>query len=163
MIDRITQISILFLFAVGASTAMANLYVYPRDGQSPEQTQKDRDSCFAWASQNSGFDPRTARQPMPPQQVQSQTGRNAARGAAGGAIGGAIIGGISGGKAGKGAAIGALGGGLIGGISTSNSQSQEQARRNANYEQEVAAYNRALADHDRAYAACLEGRGYTVR
>jgi len=163
MVHTATRYGAALLLFTWAAAAMANVFVYPREGQSPEQTEKDRNSCFSWATQNTGFDPRTARQPIPPQQVQSQTGRNAARGAAGGALGGAIIGGISGGSAGKGAAVGAIGGGLIGGISTSNAQSQEQARRNAAYDQELAAFNRALADHDRAFAACLEGRGYTVR
>jgi len=163
MSDTITRLGLVFALLAGASTAVAGLYVYPREGQSAEQTEKDKYDCFGWASQNTGFDPNTSPLPVPPSQVQSQTGRAAARGAAGGAIAGALIGGISGGKAGKGAAAGAIGGGLIGGIRQSNSQSNDQAQRNAQYDQQVAAYNGALADHDRAYAACLEGRGYTVR
>lgn len=62
-----------------------------------------------------------------------------------GAAKGAVIAGIAGGDAGTGAAAGALGGGLFGSI---RHQQQDDAARN---------------QYNRAYAACLEGRGYTVR
>ncbi len=62
-----------------------------------------------------------------------------------GAAKGAIIAGIADGDAGRGAAVGAIGGGLFGGI---RHQQRNDAARN---------------QFDRAYAACLEGRGYTVR
>ena len=62
-----------------------------------------------------------------------------------GAARGAIIAGIADGDAGRGAAAGAIGGGLFGSI-------RHQKRQDAGRDQ-----------FDRAYAACLEGRGYTVR
>lgn len=71
----------------------------------------------------------------------------AARGAAVGAVGGAI-----GGNAGKGAAIGAATGALVGGMR----RRDERRAAEASQAQASDAYNRA-------YAACLEGRGYTVK
>jgi hypothetical protein len=35
----------------------ADVYVYPRNGQTPEQTQNDRYECHGWAVSQSGFDP----------------------------------------------------------------------------------------------------------
>jgi len=34
-----------------------DVYVYPRNGQTPEQTQNDRYECHGWAVSQSGFDP----------------------------------------------------------------------------------------------------------
>ena len=34
-----------------------DVYVYPRNGQTPEQTQNDRYECHSWAVSQSGFDP----------------------------------------------------------------------------------------------------------
>jgi hypothetical protein len=34
-----------------------DLYAYPKDGQSTEQQQRDRDECHKWASDQTGFDP----------------------------------------------------------------------------------------------------------
>jgi hypothetical protein len=33
------------------------VYVYPRNGQSSEQTQNDRYECHSWAVNQTGFDP----------------------------------------------------------------------------------------------------------
>jgi hypothetical protein len=35
----------------------ADVYVYPRNAQTPEQTQNDRYECHGWAVSQSGFDP----------------------------------------------------------------------------------------------------------
>jgi hypothetical protein len=64
-----------------------------------------------------------------------------------GAVGGAI-----GGNAGKGAAIGAATGALVGGV-----------RRNDQRRAAEAQQAQASDAYGRAYAACLEGRGYTVK
>ena len=136
------------------------LYIYPNDGQSPEQQQADQGQCNAWAIQETGFDP--ANPPPPPTgsaPVDSGPGvlGGAGRGAALGAVGGAIAG-----DAGKGAAIGAATGGLLGGMRRSDSRQQaQQQQRNAN-----AQYNDQIAQqrqgYNRAIAACLQARGYTV-
>jgi hypothetical protein len=76
----------------GAAVASGELFVYPRNGQTAEQTANDRYECHRWAADQSGFDP-------------SQTG---------------------------------------GGVSAADAPAKR-------------------ADYLRAQAACLDGRGYTVR
>ncbi|MCK5121563.1 MAG: hypothetical protein KAQ91_06245 [Methylococcales bacterium] len=129
--------------------------IYPAQGQSNEQMEGDKFQCYGWAKNNSGFDPMQASAPAAPQQSQ-QGGllRGGARGAAVGAAVGAIAG-----DAGKGAAIGAASGGMIGGMRRRDSQRQ-QDQVNQQVQQN---YNEARANYDRAYSACLEGRGYTVK
>lgn len=140
----------------------AQNYVYPAQGQSPEQQQKDEGECYVWAVQQSGYDPanpQAAAAPPPPGQTASDGGllRGAARGAALGAVGGAIAG-----NAGKGAAIGAATGGLIGGFRR-HDQQRSQAQAQQNYQAQVQQQQSAgLNSFNRARAACLTGRGYTL-
>jgi hypothetical protein len=137
----------------GAPGGAQQLMVYPAQGQSAEQQAQDQSECATWARGQTGFSPGTG-----PAQVSGgpQGGEmigGAARGAALGAVGGAIAG-----SAGKGAAIGAgvgAAGGLLNRFGASRQQEQAQQQANAQYEAGVQDYNRALA-------ACLEGRGYTV-
>jgi hypothetical protein len=117
--------------------------IYPGRGQSPQQQQKDQAECHGWAIQQPGANVAAA----PQQPAGGQVVRGAARGAAVGAVGGAIAG-----DAGTGAAVGAGAGALVGGM---RRRDQQQAAAQAQA-QTSAAYNRA-------YAACLEGRGYTVK
>jgi hypothetical protein len=46
--------------ATPASPDSGSVYVYPRNGQSEEQTATDRFECHQWAASQSGFDPTTA-------------------------------------------------------------------------------------------------------
>ena len=137
--------------------AMAQqMYIYPTQNQSPDQQNRDRYECHIWAVQQTGFDPTNPQMAAAPPSYEAQQGgllRGGARGAAVGAVGGAIAG-----DAGKGAAIGAVTGALIGGFRRRDQQRrQEQAQRQYEQYQSQAdgAYNRAIA-------ACLGGRGYTV-
>lgn len=130
--------------ALTAGPAAAQGYVYPAKGQSPQQQQKDQSDCHGWAMQQSGVNPGA---PPPSSGSSGQVLRGGARGAAIGAVGGAI-----GGNAGKGAAIGAATGALVGGMRRADQRrAAEQAQ------------SQASAEYGRAYAACLEGRGYTVK
>jgi hypothetical protein len=159
----LTIVAILLIVAPLAKGASAQeLFIYPSEGQSQEQLDKDRYECHLWAVQNTGYDPskpQTASQPAPPQNEPSQGGvvRGGARGAAVGAVGGAI-----GGDAGKGAAIGAATGALVGGM-----RRNDQRRRQAQEQQQQAAASAVASDdqrgaYNRAITACLQGRGYTV-
>jgi hypothetical protein len=146
----------LLLAGLLPGVGLADPYVYPAKGQSKQQQEKDTYECYGWAKQQSGFDPMKAPQQAYSQPQQATEGglfRGAGRGAAVGAVGGAI-----GGNAGKGAAIGALAGGVIGGARRrhqANEISAEQQQARANYQGQRSSY-------DRAYSACLRGRGYTV-
>ena len=130
--------------------------IYPAQGQSQQQMEQDKYQCYSWAKNNSGFDPMQAHSAAEAPQQPQRGGlfRGAARGAAVGAVGGAI-----GGDAGKGAAIGAATGAMVGGIRR-RGQRKEQAYASDQAEQQ---YDAAYHDYDRAYAACLEGKGYSVK
>ncbi len=151
-------------FVASVSDASAqNAFVYPAQGQSQEQQNQDHGSCHVWAVQQSGFDPANpqvaggASSPQPEAQ-QGGIGRGAVRGGLVGVGVGAIAG-----DAGKGAAIGALGGGLVGGMRR-NDQRRRQAQQQQNYQQQQqAALNQGSSNYHRAFAVCMEGRGYTVK
>ncbi len=40
-----------------ATTAIAQPYIYPNQGQSPQQEHFDRGQCYSWAVQQTGFNP----------------------------------------------------------------------------------------------------------
>lgn len=58
-----------------AATAQApgpsgeQLYIYPNNGQSPDQQARDRYECHSWASNQTGFDPTEANGGVPPDQT----------------------------------------------------------------------------------------------
>jgi len=129
------------------------LYIYPQRGQSFDQQAVDKAECQRWATEQTGYNPATP--PPPPMAGPPQGGmfRGAFGGAALGAIGGAI-----GGDAGKGAAIGAGVGGLFGGFRRMRAMEEEQAQM-ASYHAQT---SQATGSFNRAYGACLRGRGYSV-
>lgn len=121
-----------------ATSERPGYYAYPQRGQAPEQISRDQYECQEWAKQQSGFDP---------------SGAETAKGAGVGAVVGAVVGTAAGaaigaatGGVGRGAAIGAATGGIGGALSGGSS-----------------AYARNKDGYDRAYAACMTGRGYVVR
>ena len=158
------KITLLLAFSVsvifsGSALAQEPI-IFPATGQSQEQMEKDKYSCYQWAKNETGFDPmKVPTASSPPPEKQARRG-SAAKGAAVGAGAGALI--KSGGSRSKGAAYGALAGGLLGAASgSSQRRKDEQARRQ--WEQEQASqYARQRNTYNRAYSACLQGRGYTV-
>lgn len=143
------------------------VYFYPKQGQSPEQQDRDRYACYLWAVGQTGFDPSRPNL-APHQQVRvvpvPPPGHDTAVGAlAGAAIGAAVS--DPGNKLG-GAAVGAVAGAAIGAASDADRQ-QRAERLQQGYDQAYAAQqvriDRQARDYRRAMAACLEGRGYAVR
>ncbi len=140
---------------IAGSQARAEVFAYPKKGQSQEQFEKDQFECHKWAKGQTGVDPTQPQQSAaapPPQKGGAVSG--AARGAAVGAIGGAIAG-----DAGKGAAIGA-GVGAAGGAMRQGRQNRQAAEAQ---QQAQAQQQAARSQYDKAYAVCLQGRGYQVR
>jgi len=134
------------------------LYVFPSKNQTAEQQEQDESDCYTWAVQQSGYDPINPTK-VQAQQVQQGPDGSAVRGAAGGAAVGAAIGAVCG-DAGKGAAIGAIGGAVMGHRRGRMQQASEQQQAN----QQAAQENQNLVDgFKKAYTACLEGKGYTVK
>ena len=161
-IAKCITISLLITFLAAGVVLAQELIIYPAKGQSQEQLDKDKYECYSWAKQQSGFDP--MQQPKatePPPQQQAQRGgvvRGGARGAAVGAATGAIAG-----DTGKGAAIGAASGALVGGMRRRDQQRQQQQAEQQWAQQQATTYTKNRDGYNRAYGACLEGRGYSVK
>jgi hypothetical protein len=130
--------------------------VYPAKGQSAKQQGKDDGECQAWAKQTTGIDPAVlAQTPVPQQTGPAVGGGERVGGALMGAAGGAIIGGIAG-DAGKGAAVGAVVGTMAGGSRARQKQQAQNSQAQAERQQQMNTFYRA-------YGACMEGRGYTIK
>lgn len=145
-LTRIALSSALVTFVVGA--AAQEPVVYPANGQSPQQQQKDDGACYAWAKSKTGIDPAAVAQTPPPPSGPAVGGGERLRGAARGAV----IGQVAGGHGGEGAAAGAL----VGGARARQNQAAQQQQAQSQKSQTMDTYYRA-------YGACMEGRGYTVK
>lgn len=142
--------------------APQKVFVYPSNGQSAEQTDRDRYECHLWAVQQTGVDPSRA-DANPYERVVVQPANPPGSGTAAGAITGAILGAIIAGprNAGAGLVLGGATGAIVG--STADANAQTQARMTQQQINQSAAAGRARADsYRRAIGACLQGRGYTV-
>ena len=157
------------------------MFVFGRGGQTADQQLKDESECYGLARQQSGIDPKA---PPPPTKSadqkaaeqkaaadnaeKAQGGR--ARGAARGAAGGAAIGAIAG-DAGTGAAAGAVAGTMRGGMQQrqANAAAQKQAAAKTAAEQQKEeeraklAHAEGLDTFQRAFAACMDARNYSVK
>ena len=145
-----------FLAIAPLSFALAQQYVYPAKGQSPEQQNNDEAACYSWAVQQSGYDP--SRPPPTQAAPQPQTTATGTTPGAGlrGAARGAIVGEVVGGDAGTGAAAGAV-------AARGQSRRQNAAAGQQAQQQQSAATQQQQASFGKARAACLEGRGYSVK
>jgi hypothetical protein len=132
-----------------AFSASAQQFVYPAKGQSPEQQKQDESACYSWAVQQSGFDP--AKQAAPAAPPTTATGTTPGAGARGAARG-AVVGEIVGGDASTGAAVGAVA-----------ARGQSRRQNSAAAGQANQASQQMNASFANARAACLEGKGYTVK
>lgn len=154
--SAIRAIVTLAIAASIAGAAYAQQYVFPAKGQSPEQQKKDEGDCHAWAVGQTGFDPA---KPPPaaaaPQQPKTATGTTPGAGARG-AVRGAAVGEIVGGDARTGAAAGA-----IAARGQSRRQNVVQEQQSAQAQQQATGSQQAA--YGKARAACLEGKGYTVK
>jgi hypothetical protein len=129
---------------------MSGVYVYPSQQQSVQQQKKDEYECYKWAALQSGYDP------VNPAEVKVDTIKNGSKGTvAKKTIAGTAFGSI-GGEAGRGAAIGA--------ISGIRQKKMMEAKQQQQAKQEVQARQDALiSNYRKAFSACMEGKGYTVK
>jgi hypothetical protein len=132
----------------------ADPIIYPAKGQSKAKMEKDKYACYQWAKEQTKFDPMKAPAAATTTQPQGSPIRSAAKGAAGGAIIGAVAG-----DAGKGTAIGAAGGGTIGIAKIRRGEKEQQAAA----QNQAATADQQRSEYNRAWGACLEGKGYTVK
>lgn len=144
--------TISFITSAMASAQTPAPVAYPAKGQNSELQASDKAACQSWAKKESGFDPATP-PPAKPQVAKARGGM--LRGAVVGAAAGELIDD----DAGKGAAVGATAGGVRQGVRNQGAQ----ASANADYQAKLAAYQNGQAAFSKAYGACMEGRGYTVK
>ncbi len=148
-------VGIVFLLSMGGP-GFGKLMVFPKQGQSKEQQEQDEFSCYKWAVEQTGIDPRQGGAPSASAQQEAPLGgaaRGAGKGAALGAIGGAVAG-----DAGKGAAVGAAVGGAGGALGSR----RRNRHREAAAQQQAQQQQNAMAEYDRAWGLCMKGKGYEV-
>jgi len=156
LLTRCAVLAIAASFA--AATVQAQQFVYPSKGQTPEQQKKDEYECHQWAVNQTGVDPTKPapqQQAAPPPPGTTATGSTRGAGARGAARG-AVVGEIVGDDAGAGAAAGAV-------AARSQSRRQNAATQQQASQQQQQAGQQQNASYGKARAACLEGRGYSVK
>lgn len=135
--------------------------IYPAQGQTQEQLDKDKYECYNWAKQQSGFDPMQTQQATAPPPQQPKRG-GAIRGSVGGAIVGTTVGAITGNPR-RGAHVGAATGAVVGAGRQAGQNAQQQQAQQQAAQQQAATYAQDRDGYNRAHGACMEGRGYTVK
>lgn len=136
-------VTIVLTFAIlpaGFAAAQGAPFAYPAKGQSQQQQDIDNAECRRWAQSQNAY--------RPPAPDRGDRAVGTVGGAAKGAAVGAAVGAI-GGSAKKGAGAGAVVGGVAGRHGAITREQQAKAG--------------AENDYNRAFAACMEARGYTVR
>ena len=149
-----------------AQSSYAGLYVYPKHGQSADRQSQDAGQCDRSAVEVTGYDP--AHPPTATHATNSlgDQGRTMAKGAvvgsatssAVGAAAGAAMGGAVGAVAG--AVAGAAGGavaGLLGGSMVARRDQQAKTH------QDQVQHAQHHQEYVRAFSACMDARGYSVR
>jgi len=146
--------------------ATLNLFVYPGSGQDAAKQGQDENECYTWARGQTGIDP-TA----PPTQAAAAEAPKggAVKGAARGAAKGAAVGAVSDERhigdegsldAGEGAAAGAA----VGAAKGRRAQKKAGKQAEAQAQQTAQAQDAGAKDtFKKAWGACLEGRGYSVK
>src|SRR5688572_19559734 len=134
------------------------IYVFPAKNQDQATQDKDDAACYKWAVEQSGVDPINPTK-VEAAKVDTAPDGTAIVGAAKGAAAGVAIGAIAG-DAGKGAAIGAVAGGLAGRRAKKVGDAQEQQKNDQAAAQQTTAM---MNSFKKAFTACLEGKGYTVK
>ena len=167
---------LLFISTLVFSNVNAEQYVFPKNGQTAEQQQKDEYSCHSWAVTETGVDPtqpQATSTPAPtpsPQSVDQGPQRGSGmRAALGGAAAGAIIAelgdnDVSNGAA-KGAAVGAIAGRRQSRRAASQAaeqqaQAQTAAQQQASQAQQLSSDQ--LANYNKARNVCLDAKGYSI-
>ena len=133
--------------------------VYPAKGQSAHQQDQDKFQCYGWAKNQTGFDPMQAPPPDDGATRTTTASKNPNAGLVRGAAMGAAVGELAHHDAGRGAAIGVVGSTVLDGVKqrqTAQAQQQKSAQQQSARKQQQQTF-------DRAFGACMEARGYTVR
>lgn len=141
-----------------SASVQADLYVYPQKGQSTEQTDKDKHECYGWAKGKAGFDPMAAPKASTPAPKVEEKKGGAVKGAAAGAVAGKVLGNSS-----KTTKKSAAAGAVVGGAKQGSDNKKQQQAKTDWEQKEASNYAANRNEYNRAYGACLEGRGYSVK
>jgi hypothetical protein len=133
------QVSLASLLVAWPSIGAAQPYFYPTQGQSPQQEESDKGQCYGWAVKQTGFDPANPRV-VTPASPPSYSGQAPPQ----------------------------QGGVLFGGLRRLRFEEQEQQQMQMRQQQAYAAQQQnalaqGRANYERAFGACMSGRGYSVR
>jgi len=146
MVSRIAWLLIAAVFVGAMNDAIgAEMFAYPKKGQSHEQQQADQEYCETWADQQAGSISSSLGGQSSPSQERMR----------GGPLRGAMRGRMIGEAAGESNA-GTMGGGMGGGMI------RRRIEQKRGEEQLRPAHHGKTDAHNRAFKACMEGRGYTV-
>lgn len=155
----VNSVSILAVLLFYATPSLAEeIYIYPAGGQSTEQMDKDKHECYKWAKNDTGFDPME----VPTTSTAPPNGQKKSGGVVKGGLAGAATGAIIGDNR-KATRRGAAAGGLIGGVRQSSHNTKVDQSQQQWEQQEASKHANQRNNYNRAYSACLEGRGYTVK
>jgi hypothetical protein len=141
-----------------ASSTAAEPVAYPTKGQSFDKQNRDEYECHQWAQKETGVDPVAVAEQATSTSKSGSDGKPGLGSGASGAAMGAMRGAAEG-DAGAGALHGAGMGRLIA-VIRSRRQMEQQKQAGATEDADLRAQ---LDKYDRAYAACLTGRGYAVK
>lgn len=137
------------------------LFVYPSDGQEMAQQADDEGECFQWARNATGIDPMNPRAGVRVEQPQTGgEGQAAGRGALRGAAKAGIVGNLADENASDWAAAGAVVGAIRGAKQREAQNAQAQAQAEAQADAQAA---ENVETFKKGFAACMEGRNYTVK
>lgn len=156
-----------FLITVSGTQGLAanveRPIVYPKNGQTMEMQSQDAGACRTWAIQQTGVDPAYLEGQL--SMAASQTAPKempVARGALRGVAAGAALGGINNNMddgAGKGATMGVTAGAMRG---LANRRDNARAAEVQQSQQQVQNLQNQYATYNRAFSACMTGKGYSV-
>ncbi|MCP3850656.1 MAG: hypothetical protein GY694_10540 [Gammaproteobacteria bacterium] len=153
----ISSVFTLALSVIFNASVANDVIVFPAKGQSNEQMEKDKHACYGWAKNETGFDPMVTPKASTPPPSQTKKSGGVARGGLGGAALGGIVGGSSGAKKGLAA------GGLVGGVRQNSANKKTEQASKEWQQKEANNYANNRNKYNRAYSACVEGKGYTVK
>ena len=153
-----TCLAVILLGNTGVVSAQ-DVYVYPAKNQTDEQMARDKEECLDWAVKQTGVDPeKLASEAVtpPPQSGESSSGAGSGLGGAGlGAARGAMSGDAAGGAI-RGVGIGRL-------VRAARARREMEEQHQASPPQDYQQRRTQLQSYDRAFSACLTGRGYSVQ
>lgn len=164
---RIAQTIVITMALFWSFSALAQeMVIYPAQGQSNEQMEQDKFQCYSWSKNESGFDPMALPKASEPPPAKEAPKGGVVKGAVRGTLVGGAVGKIAGNSKSdtrKGLKAGAATGALVGGMRRNSQVKEEQQKQNDWEKQQVNQYAQGRSNYNRAYAACMEGRGYSVK